>query len=232
LNDFAKQKINLSRMIGLPVSQEYSLRDTLKYSPLEEFTLEEAISRASQNRKDLQAAQTQIRAAEQTLKAARAEYLPSLSINANYGAIGPVPSNSHATFGVTGSLRFPIWQGGRVRGDIEQAGAAVAQRRAEYDDLRQRVEADVRNSFLDLSAAQEQVGVAESNRALAQDTLQQAKDRFVAGVSNTIEVVQAQQAVAAADQDYIATLVAHNLAKASVARAVGGAEQSIQKYLK
>lgn len=232
LNDFAKQKIILSRLIGVPVSQDYSLTDTLTYTPLLDLKLEEAISRAAQNRKDVQSAQAQIRAAEQTLKAARAEYLPVVGVEADYGVIGPVPSNSHGTFGITGSLRVPLWQGGRVRGDIEQADAALAQRRAEYEDLRQRVEADVRNAFLDLSATAEQVRVAQSNQGLAQETLQQARDRFQAGVSNTVEVVQAQQAVAAADQDYIASLVAHNLAKASVARAVGGAEQNIQNLLK
>ena len=155
-----------------------------------------------------------------------------MSVDANYGAIGPVPSNSHGTFGVTGSLKVPIWQGGRVRGDIDQAEAALAQRKSEYEDLRQRVEADVRNAFLDLTATAEQIRVAKSNQELAQDTLTQSRDRFAAGVANTVEVVQAQESVAAADQDYISSLFAHNLAKVSLARSIGEAEQNIKEFLK
>jgi outer membrane protein TolC len=118
-----------------------------------------------------------------------------------------------------------------VRGDIEQADAALQQRRSEYEDLRGRVDADVREAFLDLTAAASQVTVAQSNRELAQDTLTQARDRFAAGVADTIEVVQAQESVAAAEQDYISSLYAHNLAKASLARAMGQAEQGIQQLL-
>jgi outer membrane protein TolC len=232
LNDLAKQKINLARSIGLPVGQEYVLGDTLAYIPLEVPALDQAISQAVRNRADLRAAESQVRAAEEARRSARAEYLPSLFLDADYGASGPVPSNSHGVFAVAGGLRFPIWEGGRVRGDIEQAEAALAQRRAEYEDLRQRVEADVRTAFLDISAAAEQVRVAQSNRDLAQQTLAQARDRFAAGVANTIEVVQAQEAVAAADQDYIASLFAHNLAKVALARAMGEADQNIPKFLK
>jgi len=232
INDFAKQKIALARLIGLPVSQEYALSDAMAFVPLENLTLDQAITRAAQNRADLQASQAQIRAAEQIVKAAHAERLPTVSLDANYGAIGPVPSNSHGTFGVTGSLKVPIWQGGRVRGDIDQAEAALAQRKAEYEDLRQRVEADVRNAFLDLSAAAEQIRVARSNQELAQETLTQSRDRFAAGVANTVEVVQAQESVAAADQDYISSLFAHNLAKVSLARSIGEAEQTTKEFLK
>ena len=89
------------------------------------------------------------------------------------------------------------------------------QRRSEYDNLRARVEADVRNAFLDLTAAAEQVRVAQSRRELAQDELTQARDRFASGVADTIEVVQAQESVSSAEQEYIADLNAHNLAKAS-----------------
>ncbi len=231
-NDFAKQKINLARLIGMPVSQDYSLSDALSFAPLENLTLDQAISLAAQKRADLQASQAQIRAAEQIVKAAHAERLPTVSLDANYGAIGPVPSNSHGTFGLTGSLKVPIWQGGRVRGDIDQAEAALAQRKAEYEDQRQRIEAEIRSAFLDLNAAAEQVRLAKSNQDLAQETLTQARDRFAAGVANTVEVVQAQESVAAADQDYISSLFAHNLAKVSLARSIGEAEQNIKQFLK
>jgi outer membrane protein TolC len=133
---------------------------------------------------------------------------------------------------VTGQLKVPIWAGGRSRGDIEQADATLQQRRAEYEDLRARVEADVRTAYLDLTSAAEQVSVAQSRRELARDELAQARDRFASGVADTVEVVQAQESVASAEQDYIASLNAHNLAKASVARASGQAEKIMRELLR
>jgi outer membrane protein TolC len=229
--DFAKQKIQLGRVIGLPPGQDFTLTDSPAYTPLAGLTLEQALSRAAANRWDLKSAQAQVQAAELVRKAATAERYPTADFAADYGVIGPSPTNSHGTFNVTGTVRFPIFQGGRVRGDVEQADAALGQRRAEYEDLRGRVDADVRQAFLDLTAAASQVTVSESNRDLARDTLAQARDRFAAGVADTIEVIQAQESVATAEQDYISSLFAHNLAKASLARAMGQAEQGIQQLL-
>ncbi|HJT89316.1 MAG TPA: TolC family protein [Bryobacteraceae bacterium] len=230
-NDLAKQKIVLGRMIGLAPGQDVVLTDAVPYAPVTGLSLDQALLRAAANRPDLKAAQAQVQAAELTHKAALAERYPSVELAADYGALGTSPQNSHGTFAVTGTLRFPIWQGGRVAGDIEQADAALEQRRAEYEDLRGRVDAEVREAYLDLTAAASQVSVAQSNRTLAQDTLNQARDRFAAGVADTLEVVQAQESVAVADQDYIGALYAHNLAKASLARAMGQAEQGIQQLL-
>jgi outer membrane protein TolC len=229
---YAKQKIALARLIGLSAGQEFTLTDALPYAPLENLTLEQAIDLASQNRSDLKAAEAQVHAAEFSRKAAVAERFPTLDFAADYGVIGTNPSNSHGTFSVAGELRFPIWAGGHAGGDIEEADAALKQRRAEYGDLRARVEADVRTAFLDLTAAAEQVRVAQSRRALAQDELQQARDRFASGVADTVEVVQAQEVVSSAEQDYIASLNAHNLAKASVARASGQAEKIMRDLLR
>jgi outer membrane protein TolC len=229
---YAKQKIALARLIGLSSGQEITLTDALPYAPLENLTLEQAIDLASRNRSDLKAAEAQVHAAEFSRKAAVAERFPTLDVAADYGVIGINPANSHGTFSVEGQLRFPIWAGGHARGDIEEADARLQQRRAEYQDLRARVEADVRTAFLDLTAAAEQVRVAESRRELAEDELQQARDRFASGVADTIEVVQAQEVVSSAEQDYIASLNAHNLAKASVARASGQAEKIMRDLLR
>jgi outer membrane protein TolC len=229
--DLAKRRIQLGRAIGLPPGQEFALTDTIPYAPLADLTLEQALARAAANRSDLKAAQAQVQAAELARKAAAAERYPSAEFSGDYGVIGPSPQNSHGTFAVSATLRVPVWQGGRVRGDIEQADAALQQRRLEYQDLQARVDADIRQAFLDLGAAASQIAVAESSRSLAQDTLSQARDRFAAGVADTIEVVQAQEVVASAEQDYINSLLAHNLAKASLARAMGQADQGVQQLL-
>lgn len=231
-NDLAKQKIAFGRLIGLPPGQEYTLSDTLPFAPLETITLNDALARAYANRADLKAADAQVHAAEISKRAAEAERMPTISVGADYGVIGVDPTNAHGTFSITGSVHVPIFNGRRAHGDIEQADAALEQRRAEYQELRGRIDAEIRTAFLDLNSAAQQVTVADSNRKLAADTLQQARDRFAAGVADTLEVVQAQESTAAAERDYIASLFAHNLAKASLARAMGQAEQNIKQFLR
>src|ERR1019366_5828482 len=98
----------------------------------------------------MKAAQAQVRAAEHTLAAARAERLPSLLVNGNYGAIGTNPAQAKATYSAAATLSIPLWQGGRAEGDIKQAEAALGQRRSELDDLRAQVESDVLHAYLDL----------------------------------------------------------------------------------
>jgi outer membrane protein TolC len=229
--DYNKRKIQLARVIGLPPGQEFSLSDSLPYAPLTDVTLDQALERAYATRADLKAAQAQVQAAELAKRASEAERYPSVLFESDYGVIGSSPVSSHGTFAITGSVHVPIWQGGRIRAQIEEADAALQQRRAEYADLHARVDAEVRLAFLDLTAAASQVGVSQSNRDLAQDTLAQSRDRFAAGVADTVEVVQAQEQVASAEQDYISSLYAHNLAKASLARAMGRADQGIQQFL-
>ena len=230
--DYGKQKIGLARLIGLSPGQSFMLADKIPYAPLDSISLEQALSLAAQNRSDLKAAEAQVHAAEFARKAAVAEHYPTLGIVADYGVIGINPANSHGTFDVSAQLLFPIWAGGRTHGDIVEAEATLKQRRAEYESTRSRVEADVRNAYLDLDAAVEQVRVAQSRRELARDELTQSTDRFASGVADTVEVTQAQEVVASAESDYIADLNAHNLAKASVARAIGQGEKIMRDLLR
>ena len=229
---YAKEKIGLARLIGLAPSQEYMLTDKMPYSPLDDITLEQALGLASQNRSDLKAAEAQVRSAEYASKAAAAEHYPTLSINGDYGLIGLNPAHSNGTFDLSGQIAIPIWAGGHTHGDRIEADATLKQRRAEYEDLRGRVEADVRDAYLDLNAAAELVRVAQSRRDLARDQLTQSRDRFANGVTDTVEVTQSQEAVVSAESEYISDLNAHNLAKASVARAIGEAEKITRDLLK
>jgi outer membrane protein TolC len=231
-NDLAKQKINLARLTGLPPNDRYELSDDVPFAEAPVTGEEDAVAQALMQRADIKAAQAQIRAAERTVAAARAERLPSLSLNADYGVIGTNPAESHGTFTVAGTLRIPIWQGGRTEGDIEQANAAVAQRRAELEDLRSRVESEVRNAFLDLQTAVSQVGVARQNLDVTRETLTLTRQRFDAGITDSVEVSQAQSSVASAELDYINSVFAHNVAKLSLARAAGGSAESLQRFLK
>ncbi len=230
--DYEKQKLTLARVIGLPLGQQFTVADEFPFQSLEGITQEQALERAMATRADLQAAQAHIRAAELVVKGVLAERYPTAGISTDYGAIGTNPSQSHGTFTFVGSVNFPIFQGTRVKGDMLQADAALQQRKAEFEDLRGRVDYDIRNAFIDLQSAADQIAVARSNVDLAADSLSQARDRFAAGVADTVEVTQAQESVATANNDLINAVYSHNLAKVSLARAMGQAEQSIQQFLK
>ena len=172
-NDLEKQKIRLARLIGLPLAQSFTLADAIPYREFPMPQLDQMIQRAFAERADVQAGAAQVKAADLARKAAVDEYYPSLELTADYGATGVNPSrDAHGTFSVNGAVVFPIFRSGRIRADIDQAEAALAQRKSEYEDAKGKAEEDVRTAFLDLTAAGQQVRVADSNRGLAADTLQ------------------------------------------------------------
>ena len=230
-NDVAKQKINLARLTGLPPNEQYDISDNVPFAAPPAISLEDAVKQALDQRADLKAAEAQVRAAERALTAARAERYPSLSVSADYGAIGTNPGEAHGTFTAAATLTVPIWRGGRAGGDIEEADAALRQRQAELEDQKSQVESEVRNAFLDLQAASSQVQVAQQNLDVTRQTLAQERQRFEAGVSNDVVVTQAQESVASAELDYINSVFAHNVAKLSLARAIGNAQQSLRQFL-
>lgn len=230
--DYRKQKIALARIVGIPLGNDFTLTDQLTPQQIAIPDAASAVAEALNGRQDLKAIEAQVNAAERALAAARAERLPSVSVNGDYGVLGPSIASNHSVFAVTGSLNVPIWQGGRVRGDIAQAEATLQQRQAELADARGRIEQEVRDALVELETAAGQVRVAETNRNYANETLAEARDRFSAGVATTVEVVQAQQQVAGAEADYISSLFSLNLAKLSLARARGNAETDIPDLLK
>ena len=231
-NQVAIDKLTLARVIGLPSGQEFRLTDSVPYASLDGITQEQALQQAYSERPDYQSAKAQVRAAELARQSVAAENYPSLSTDTNYGDIGsPNFGSSHGTLGFAVSLTVPIFQGSRVRADKLQADSALQQRKAELADLGGQIDDQVRTAFFNLKSSSELVNVAQSNIDLANQTLVQAQDRFRAGVADNLEVVQAQESVASANQSYITSLYAFNLAKISLAQAIGVAEQSALKYL-
>ncbi len=230
--DLQKEKIVLERIIGLPLDRELILSEPLSFKASDVPQAAAALKEALQHRSDLAAAEAQVRAAEQALSAARAERLPSVTLNGNYGVLGSNPTVVHGVFAVTGSVNMPIWEGGRAKADIQEGESTLHQRQAELADQRGRVEQDVRTALIELRTAMGQVQLAESNRGYANETLSEARDRFSAGVATTVEVVQAQEQAAGADSDYITSLFSFNLAKLTLARATGEAERDLPDLLK
>jgi outer membrane protein TolC len=228
-NDFEKAKLQLARLIGLPIGQVFTLANELTSVAVPEMTLEAALERAYKTRPDYLAALERVSAAEAKRRAAIDEKLPALRVTANYGDLGLSLSDSHSTYNVTGALDVPIFQGGRARGRLLEADADLRMRRADADDAKAAIYYDVRTAMLDLQAGNEQLQVATRARELAANQLTQARDRFAAGVSDNIEVVQAQAAVTLANDQYISALYTTNLAKGSLVRAIGIAEETARQ---
>ena len=230
-NEYAKQKLILARTIGLPPGQEFNLTDKSPYEPLTPMSLEQALQCAYAQRPDYLAAAQQVRSAQLFRRAATAEHLPSLNLAGDYGAAGVNIGNSHGVFDVGATLAIPIFAGGRAHADVLQAEATLRQSKQQLDSLRGQIDYDVRAALLDLNSAADQVEVARQALDLANQTLEQARDRFTAGVTDNLEVVQAQESVATANESFISSLYAHNVAKISLARAIGFAEQGVRQYL-
>jgi outer membrane protein TolC len=230
-NQVEKDKLTLARAIGLPAGQQFHVTDALPYTPID-ASLDDLLKQAYEHRADLRAAQANVRAAGFAVEAARSEhYWPSVVVQGDYGDIGSNLADSHGTYTVLAGVRVPIYAGGRTRSDIAQSEAVLRERTNAVEDLRGRIDYEVRNALLDLQSAADQVAVAKKNVDLATETLTQARDRFAAGVTDNIEAVQAQQLLAAANENYIGSLSQHNGAKIALATALGVAEEGVPQYL-
>lgn len=230
-NQFAKDKLGLGRLIGLPPGQEFRIANQTPFQQFETMTPEQADELAYRQRADYLSAKHQVAAAEQTVRAARGEWYPTVGVNGYYGVAGEMLTSSHGVFQVSGTLNFNIFDGGRIRADEEKARASLKQSQDELANLGAQIDYQIRSALLDVKTAADQVGVARSNVDLANETLVQARDRFVAGVTDNIEVVQAQESVASANDNLIAALYAHNVAKAALARALGSTAETIKKFI-
>jgi outer membrane protein TolC len=231
VNQLAKDKLALARTIGLALDQRYRLTDLVPYKALDGLDPEQAFARALTNRKDLAASAEQVKAAKASKAAAFADQLPVVSANGDFGDLGTTPGHSHGTYTATGEVTAPILQLARTRGEKAVADAQFESARATLSDEIQQVSADVRNSLLDVQAAAKLVEVAQSNLALAREALDESQQRFRAGVSDNLPVSQAQSQTEQANNQYISALYQHNVAKLSLARAMGVAKTNFNDFL-
>ena len=230
-NDLEKAKLQLAHAIGIPVAQPITLTDTVPYAPLPPPSVDESLARALETRPDYLAAKSRLEAAQAANRAANFALLPSFRVDADYGTIGNTPGTALTTYTMAATIKIPVFDGGRTTARRLEAGAALREREAELADFRNRVEFEVRSALLDLRAADQQLQAAQTSVQLANDELRQARDRFAAGVAGNLEVTQAQESVATASDVYVTALYAHNLAKASLAQALGIAESAVMTFL-
>jgi outer membrane protein TolC len=223
-NDLEKRKLQLGRAIGLPATQRIELTTSSDYKALPPMTLDAALAQAAGHRSDLDAAVARADAARLDTRAASAARLPSVRVHADVGTLGAEASSALKTYSVAANVHVPIFAGGQAQAHTAEQAAIAREREAELRDLREGVSYEIQSALLDLDAATASVTVAQSRARLAREELTQAQDRFRAGVASSVELVQAQEAVARASEQEIATVYAHNIAKAGLAQALGGVE--------
>ena len=230
-NQLAKDKLSLARAIGLPLDQKFSLTDTTPFQALDTPDPDTAFQQALKQRKDLAAATEQTKSAEAQKKAAFYDQFPTLKASGNYGDQGETFGHSHGTFTAQGDLSAPILQIAKNRGEQEVAGAQLDQAKAKLSDQVQQVNADVRDAILDIQTAAKLVDATRSNVDLAREALSEAQQRFKAGVDQSLAVSQALATDRQAEDQYISALYQHNVAKLSLARALGVASTNYKEYL-
>ncbi len=229
-NGLEKDKLALARTIGLPLAQKFNLTDKEPFAAFDQIDVNAAVQQAHLNRKDLAAMVEQTKAAEEQRKAATADRLPTVEFDGDYGDIGVNVRHSHGTGDAQGTLSVPLFKEFGLRGEAQVAQSQLDTQRAQLSDMNAQVDADVRDALLDIASAEKQVEVAQSTVKLADEALSEAQERYANGVSDNLAVSQAEQSVAQANDQYVASLYRHNVAKLSLARALGAA-QNYKKYL-
>ncbi|HEY1994970.1 MAG TPA: TolC family protein [Edaphobacter sp.] len=230
-NAFAKDKIQLNRIIGLPADQEITLTDTAPYAEFAELPLQDAMRLAFQRRKDLLSLQAQLEVATKARTAVRSQRLPTVAFDGYYGVLGEIGGLYHGVFAATGKVSVPVFQEGQLRGESEVATAQAIALRQQIDSLRVSIEWQIRAAMLDVQSSNELVKVARSNVELATQEVQDASDRFKAGVEDNLPVVQAQAVLAQAQSRLVQTLYQYNQSKLTLARNTGVVESQYKVYL-
>lgn len=226
-----KDLILLKREIGIDPGQKIVLTDAAPYSDLVEETPAEVRAIAYKNRQDWQNLQNQVIELKALHSAYRAQRLPSLSFSGFYGVDKVNGSPSHGVFSAVGTLNVPIFREADIRGSTDASAAQLASVNAELEDLRSKIDQQVRSALLDVAAAKKLVDVAKSNVDLATQALSDETDRVNAGVDDTLPLVTAQASLASAQSNYVQSLFQYNVSKLALARAAGVIELQYRVYL-
>jgi outer membrane protein TolC len=230
-NALEKDLIWLKREIGINPGQKIVLTDPAPYGDLADQTPAEMRASAYKNRQDYQNLQNQIIELRAAHAAYRAQRWPNLSFSGYYGVDKVNGSPSHGVFSAVGTLNIPIFREANIRGESDAAAAQLAAANAQFDDLRAKIDQQVRSALLDEGAAKKLVEVAKSNVDLATQALGDETDRVNAGVDDTLPLVTAQASLASAQSNYVQSLYQYNLSKLALARASGVIELQYRAYL-
>jgi len=219
----------LSRLLNLDPRQAIELADSLSFFDTPQPEVVASIEVALGERQEWKALESQIRAAEYQKKASQASRLPSLRFDGDFAYIGTSGSTTLPTYTYQASVNMPLFTGGRIHAEVVRADLEIKKLEQQKDDLRNQIALDVKTALLNLQSARNEVQVANLGVQLSKEEVDQARDRFKAGVANNIEVIQAQDSLARANDNQIAALYRFNQARADLARSIGQMEKVYSK---
>jgi outer membrane protein len=219
----------LSRLLNLDPRQGIELGDSLSFFETPQPDVEASLEQALEARHEWKSLQEQIRAAENEKRAASASRLPSLNVSGNWAELGTYPSGVIPTYSYAGTVSMPLFTGGRIRAETVRADLEIQKLHQQQMDLRNQIALDVKTALINLDSARSEVRVANLGVQLSKEEVDQARDRFNAGVADNIEVIQAQDSLARANDNQIAALYRFNQARADLARSLGQMEKVYSK---
>ena len=219
----------LSRLLNLDPHQELVLADSLSFFDTPQPDVNASIDEALAARQEWKALEWQVKAAQHDRQASRDLRLPTLRVDGSWAYEGTRLNNGIPVYNYQATFDMPIFTGGRTRAEIVRSDLQLRVLDQQKSDLRNQISLDVKDALLNLKSARSQVEVSTLGVQLANQEVEQARDRFKAGVANNIEVIQAQDALARANDNEIAALYRFNQARADFARSIGQMEKVYAK---
>jgi outer membrane protein len=219
----------LSRLLNLDPRQAIELEDSLSFFDTPQPEAEASIGAALADRQEWKALESQIKAAQFQKKASQDQRLPSLRFDGNYAYLGTSSNTTVPTYTYQASVNLPLFTGGRTHAEVVRADLEIRKLEEQKADLRNQLALDVKTALVNLNSARNEVQVANLGVQLSKEEVDQARDRFKAGVANNIEVIQAQDSLARANDNQIAALYRFNQARADLARSIGQMEKVYAK---
>ena len=226
-----KDGIQLNRIMGIPAGQELDLSDNAPFSELADLDLPSAQQTAYTHRSDLLALEASGEVSSREVRAVKYQRIPTVALNGFYGILGLDSGPFHGVFTAQGTLKFPVFREAAQRGEEQTAEAQLQTVRQQEAALRGTIDAQLRTSLLDIQSTDQLVKFSQSNVALAQQALSDARDRFTAGVSDNLEVVNALASVTGAEAQLVTALFQYNVAKVGLARNTGVLETRYRAFL-
>src|SRR5690349_12187484 len=228
-NDRETLLYGLSRLLNLDPRQKVELGDSLNFSDTPQPEVAASIEEALADRKEWKALGSQIKAAANEKRAAQDSRLPNVRFDGTFAYVGTSGNTTLPTYTYTGSVNVPLFTGGRIRAEVVRADLEIQKLEEQRADLRNQIALDVKTALLNLDSARSEVQVANLGVQLSKEEVDQARDRFKAGVANNIEVIQAQDSLSRANDNQIAALYRFNQARADFARSIGQMEKVYAK---
>jgi outer membrane protein TolC len=226
---YVAAKLSLANILQARITPDFEVADEAAYgagAPLERTA---AITLAFASRPDYRAAATTVRAAELQVRSVKATRLPTLGMSVSDGPSGSTPVNNVNTYRVAGNIEMPIFTGGYIHGQIEEAEGALREARAVLEEDRSQIETDVQTALSGIQWALREVETSVNNVRLSRQEIDFTRSRFTQGIADNTEVVNAQDRLTQADDAYIRAHFNLGLARANLARAVGAAEKTYRK---